>query len=197
MKEDKIMISFTKKNRTQNNANNDYNNNTDNYNGYTDYSSEYVNNDFGEEVEETPAEYTEPTIVDKKPEEDLMQSKIKLIKFSTPAEREKVAECLKDGCAVIFELTDLDRSDWFRVIDYIQGALFMLGGTISRFSENSLVAAPKNFDVSKIELDEEPEEEEETEETEETEDTEKVPTERKSEEPEELEELEELEDLDE
>ena len=61
---------------------------------------------------------------------------------------------------MIFDLDGLDRSDWYRVIDYIQGANFVLGGTISRFSENSLIAAPKNFDVSKLELDDLDEEEE-------------------------------------
>ena len=174
MKEDKTMISFTKKNRAQNNPEPTYNAN-DSYNGYSDYSSDYVSSDFGDEVNnESPAEYTEPTLVDKKPEEDLSKSTIKLINFTTPADREKVAEALKDGCAVIFDLTDLDRSDWFRVIDYIQGVIFMIGGTISRFSENSLVAAPKNFDVSKIEEEElsseESEEETESDEKEQSED---------------------------
>lgn len=161
------MISFTKKNKNpqDNDQNNGYG--ADGYTGYTDYSSDYVGGDFGEPVEdETPADYTEPGVVDQKPEQDLSKSSIKLMKFTTPAEREKVAECLKDGCAVIFELTEIDRSDWFRVIDYIQGAIFMIGGTISRFSEYSLIAAPKNFDVSKLELDQ-AEEETEAEEAEE------------------------------
>lgn len=175
MKEDKTMISFTKKNRSQNTPESDYNGN-DSYNGYSDYSSDYVSSDFGDEVnEEAPAEYTEPTLVDKKPEEDL-KSTIKLINFTTPADREKVAEALKDGCAVILDLTDLDRSDWFRVIDYIQGAIFMIGGTISRFSENALVAAPKNFDVSKIEEEELSSDESE----EETEPDEKAPAEEET-----------------
>ena len=103
------MISFTKKNRSQNTPESDYNGN-DSYNGYSDYSSDYVSSDFGDEVnDEAPAEYTEPTLVDKKPEEDLSKSTIKLINFTTPADREKVAEALKDGCAVILDLTDLTR----------------------------------------------------------------------------------------
>ena len=153
------MISFTRKNRPQNNAESGYGA-SDGYNGYSDYSSDYVGSDFGEEVGDATAEYTEPGVVDHK-EDDLSKSSIKLIKFTTPAEREKVAECLLEGCAVIFELTDIDRSDWFRIIDYIQGAIFMIGGTISRFSEYALIAAPKNFDVSRLELDDAMEEEEE------------------------------------
>lgn len=145
------MISFTRKNK-QNDANTDYNAADTGYAGYSDYGSDYVGGDFGEPTDET-AEYTEPGAVDPKPEKDLGKSTIKLMKFTTPAEREQVAECLKNGYAVIFELDAIDRSDWFRVIDYIQGAIYMIGGTISRFSEYALVAAPKNFDVSKLEID--------------------------------------------
>lgn len=157
------MISFMKKNRPEDNADNGYGA-SDGYRGYSDYGSDYVGSDFGEEVGDATAEYTEPGVVDHK-EDDLSKSSIKLMKFTSPAEREKVAECLLEGCAVIFELTDIDRSDWFRVIDYIQGAIFMIGGTISRFSEYALIAAPKNFDVSKLELDDIAEEEETEEET--------------------------------
>lgn len=165
------MISFTKRNKDQGSADNGYGA-ADSYTGYSDYGSDYVSSDFGEEVGDETAAYTEPGVVDQRPEEDLSKSSIKLMKFTSPAEREKVAECLKDGCAVIFELTDIDRADWFRVIDYIQGAIFMIGGTISRFSEYSLVAAPKNFDVSKLELDDAVEAEEEEEEVEEAEEPE-------------------------
>ena len=145
------MLSFTRKNRPQETSDQGYGAG-EGYTGYSDYGSDYVSSDFGEEVGDT-AEYTEPGVVDQKDEQDLSKSSIKLMKFTSPAEREKVAECLMEGCAVIFELTDIDRSDWFRVIDYIQGAIFVMGGTISRFSEYSLVAAPKNFDVSKLELE--------------------------------------------
>lgn len=162
MKEDTDMISFMRKNRPQDNADNGYGA-SEGYTGYSDYGSDYVGSDFGEEVGD-PAEYTEPGVVDRK-EDNLEKSSIKLMKFTTPAEREKVAECLLDGCAVIFELTDIDRSDWFRIIDYIQGAIFMIGGTISRFSEYALIAAPKNFDVSQIELDDLADEEASAEET--------------------------------
>ena len=147
------MISFTKKSNRGAQNPNAYDAG-EGYTGYGDYGSEYTGGDFGEEVEETPAEYTDPGVVDPAPEKDLSKSSIKLMKFTSPAERENVAACLKDGCAVIFDLSEIDRSDWFRVIDYIQGAIFMIGGSISRFSEYSLIAAPENFDVSKLEIDE-------------------------------------------
>ena len=144
------------KKKRQNEEDNGYDNG---YSGFADgYEGDYVGSDFGEEVGET-VPFTEPVAVD--PEPEAPKAAIKLVRFTTPAEREKVAECLRDGSAVIFDLDGLDRSDWYRVIDYIQGANFVLGGTISRFSENSLIEAPKNFDVSKLELDDLAEEEEE------------------------------------
>ena len=139
------MLSFTKKLRPQESGENAYG---AGYAGYSDYGTDYESGDFSDE---STAEFTEPTAVDPRPEAD--KPTIKLMKFTSAAEREQVAECLKSGYAVIFELDQIDRADWFRVIDYIQGAIFMIGGTISRFSEYALIAAPMNFDVSKLELD--------------------------------------------
>ena len=146
------MISFIKKNKGAQDPNNGYGAD-EGYTGYGDYGTEYAGGDFGGEMEEGPAEYTDPGVVDPEPEKDLSKSSIKLMKFTSPAERESVAACLKDGCAVIFDLSEIERDDWFRVIDYIQGAIFMIGGTISRFSEYSQIAAPVYFDVSKLEIE--------------------------------------------
>ena len=139
------MLSFTKKLRPQDDGENAYG---AGYAGYSDYGADYESGDFSDE---STAEFTEPSAVDPSPEAD--KPTIKLLKFTSAAEREQVAECLKSGYAVIFELDQIDRADWFRVIDYIQGAIYMIGGTISRFSEYALIAAPTNFDVSKLELD--------------------------------------------
>ncbi len=141
------MISFTKKLRPQDENENAYGADSG-YSGYAGYGTDYESGDFGDE---STAEFTEPVAVDPKPEAE--KSTIKLMKFTSAAEREQVADCLKNGYAVIFELDAIDRGDWFRVIDYIQGAIYMIGGSISRFSEYALIAAPTNFDVSKLELD--------------------------------------------
>ncbi|MBR2908277.1 MAG: cell division protein SepF [Clostridia bacterium] len=140
------MISFTKKTRPQDENENAYGADTG-YSGYAGYGTDYESGDFSDA---STADFTEPTVVDPKPEAE--KSTIKLMKFTSAAEREQVADCLKSGYAVIFELDAIDRGDWFRVIDYIQGAIYMIGGTISRFSEYALIAAPTNFDVSKLEL---------------------------------------------
>ncbi len=142
------MLSFTKKFRPQDEGENAYGAAGTGYAGYSDYGTDYESGDFSDE---STAEFTEPGVVDPKPEAE--KSTIKLMKFTSAAEREQVAECLKSGYAVIFELDQIDRADWFRVIDYIQGAIYMIGGTISRFSEYALIAAPMSFDVSKLELD--------------------------------------------
>lgn len=163
------MNPFTKKNRQQDDANNVYDRSGTGYT-YDGYNDGYDKNTFDGSMEDTAIDYTEAGTVEAQPERDLSRSTIKLMKFTTPKEREKVVECLRDGCAVIFELNGIDKSDWYRVIDYIQGALFVLGGTISRFSEYSLIAAPENYDISKLEIDDldndedEPDDEEESDE---------------------------------
>ena len=165
------MLSFTKKNRAQDNTDNGYGAADTGYTGFSDFGSEYTGADFGEEVVDETVPYTDPVAVDPRPEPEEKKSTIKMMKFTSPAEREQVADCLKNGYAVIFDLEMIDRGDWSRIIDYVQGAIRMVDGSISRFSEFSLIAAPKSFDVSNLELDDlaSPEAEEELPEEEEAE----------------------------
>ncbi|EHM00749.1 cell division protein SepF [Lentilactobacillus parafarraginis] len=60
-----------------------------------------------------------------------------------------IAQKLLEDSAVIIKLDKLDIKSAERMVDFLNGVLFAIHGTINRLDKNIFICSPKNFKVSK------------------------------------------------
>lgn len=96
---------------------------------------------------------------------------LKLIQPKSHTEATKIADKLKDGCIVLLDISILTKEKALRLVDFLAGVAYVLGGEMIKTNENTIVVAPSGVDISGFIQEEAPVEEapvvEEYEETEE------------------------------
>ncbi len=68
--------------------------------------------------------------------------------YSSAAE---IADFLMNGNTVLLNIEGLTRDVAVRLLDYLSGAVHVLGGVMTKVGKTTIVVAPKNVDVSSIE----------------------------------------------
>ena len=89
---------------------------------------------------------------------------LKVIKPKSNAEGAAIADYLSAGSTVVLNIESLDRMSAIRLIDFLLGAIHVLGGDMKSVTKTTLVFAPRNGGVSDFENVEESEESESVEE---------------------------------
>lgn len=92
---------------------------------------------------------------------------LKVVKPKSYADGPSIADHLSAGSTVVLNIESLDRAGAIRLIDFLMGAVHVLGGDMKSVTKTTLVFAPRNVGVSEFENVEEAEEAEEIEENEE------------------------------
>lgn len=92
---------------------------------------------------------------------------LKVVKPRTHADGPAIADHLAAGSTVVLNIESLDRASSIRLIDFLMGAVHVLGGDMKSVTKTTLVFAPRNVGVSDFEHAPEMEEIEEIEEFEE------------------------------
>ena len=90
---------------------------------------------------------------------------LKVVKPRSHADGPSIADHLSAGSTVVLNIEGLDRASSIRLIDFLMGAIHVLGGNVKNVTKTTLVFAPRNVGVSDFEhVEEEIEEYEEYEE---------------------------------
>jgi cell division inhibitor SepF len=75
-------------------------------------------------------------------------SKVVLVEPRVYAEAQDIAENLKNKRATIVNLQRIDRDQAIRIIDFLSGSVYALGGEIQRVGTNIFLCTPDNVEVS-------------------------------------------------
>ncbi len=75
-------------------------------------------------------------------------SKVVLIEPRVYAEAQDIAEHLKNKRATIVNLQRIDREQGVRIIDFLSGTVYALGGDIQRVGSDIFLCTPDNVEVS-------------------------------------------------
>lgn len=78
----------------------------------------------------------------------LKGSKVVLIEPRVYAEAQDIAEHLKNKRAAIVNLQRIDRDQGVRIIDFLSGTVYALGGDIQRVGNDIFLCTPDNVEVS-------------------------------------------------
>lgn len=131
------------------------------------FDDDYYGNEIKDEYDDMAAE--EDTKAGTKParkEEPMASSiaspekvSIKLVKPIDHGDGAKIADKLMEKNIVVLDISGLDRAEMIRLIDFLAGGIYVLGGEMIRTNRNTIVVAPKGVDITGF-ANEESEEEE-------------------------------------
>jgi cell division inhibitor SepF len=89
-------------------------------------------------------------------DKQIVKSKITTIKPKDFNGAQIVADCLRDKIPVIVNFEETDINDARRIIDFISGTTYAVGGKIKQVSQKVFICAPDNVTVSSSEEDKKP-----------------------------------------
>ena len=76
---------------------------------------------------------------------------LKIMNPKSYADAEEVAGYLMNGSTVLLNIENMAREQAVRLLDYLKGATYVVGGLMTKVGKTTIVVAPKNVDVSSIE----------------------------------------------
>ncbi|MBR3893954.1 MAG: cell division protein SepF [Clostridia bacterium] len=82
---------------------------------------------------------------------------VKLLQPKTHTEGTKIADKLKEGCIVILDISNLSKDKAHRLVDFLAGVAYVLGGEMIMTNKSTIVVSPAGVDISGFAPDETPE----------------------------------------
>ena len=101
-----------------------------------------------DDVMQTPAAPAEPVVA---PSFTANPVSLKIVTPKVYDDAREITEFLMNGNTVLLNMDGISRDVAVRVIDYLKGAIQVVGGMMTKVGKTTLVVAPKNVDVSSIE----------------------------------------------
>ncbi|WP_268913784.1 cell division protein SepF [Lentilactobacillus sp. SPB1-3] len=105
-------------------------------------------NFFGVDDEPQKIQQSRNNVVPMAPKEPMKSELV----VSTPvnySETDEIAEKLMNGVAVIVKFNKLDAKSAARMVDFLNGIVFAINGSITRLEQDIFICTPANFKVSK------------------------------------------------
>ena len=98
---------------------------------------------------ETPITQQPPrNVVSLQAANSLKNSKVVIVEPRVYAEAQDISEHLKNKRAIIVNLQRIDREAGIRIIDFLSGTVYALGGDIQRIGTDIFLCTPENVEVS-------------------------------------------------
>ena len=73
---------------------------------------------------------------------------LKLLQPKTHTEATKIADKLKEGCIVLLDISNLTKDQARRLVDFLAGVAYVLGGEMVKTNRNTIVVAPAGVDIT-------------------------------------------------
>ena len=105
------------------------------------YSDEVVEDSFASDVQPVPAE------------PEAFAPAAPALKIVNPKEYKdavEIANLLINGNTILLNIESIAKEQAIRLLDYLNGAVHVAGGIMTKVSKTTIVIAPKNVDVSSI-----------------------------------------------
>ena len=80
------------------------------------------------------------------------------LKLLQPKSHTKIADKLKEGCIVLLDISNLSKDKACRLVDFLAGVAYVLGGEMIKTNKSTIVVSPAGVDISGFAPDEAAEE---------------------------------------
>ena len=82
---------------------------------------------------------------------------LKLLQPKSHTEATKIADKLKEGCIVLLDISHLTKDQAHRLVDFLAGVAYVLGGEMIKTNKSTIVVSPAGVDISSFAADAEEE----------------------------------------
>ena len=123
--------------------------NTDTYDGYSEEEKDFGNDGFGYE-DETVDSFADQNAADPEPFAPAAPA-LKIVNPKEYKDAVEIANLLINGNTILLNIESIAKEQAIRLLDYLNGAVHVAGGIMTKVSKTTIVIAPKNVDVSSIE----------------------------------------------
>lgn len=79
---------------------------------------------------------------------------LKLLQPQSHTEAVKIADKLKEGCIVLLDISKLTKEKALRLVDFLAGVAYVLGGEMIKTNKNTIVVSPAGVDISSFATEE-------------------------------------------
>ncbi len=73
---------------------------------------------------------------------------LKLLQPKSHTEAVKIADKLKEGCIVLLDISHLSKDQAHRLIDFLAGVAYVLGGEMIKTNKSTIVVSPSGVDIT-------------------------------------------------
>ena len=126
---------------------------TENYDEYTEDEKDFGNDGYGYADDAMANDFaSDPQPVPVEPE--AFAPAAPALKIVNPKEYKdavEIANLLINGNTILLNIENIAKDQAIRLLDYLNGAVHVAGGIMTKVSKTTIVIAPKNVDVSSIE----------------------------------------------
>ena len=126
---------------------------TENYDEYTEDEKDFGNDGYGYADDTMTNDFApDPQPVPVEPE--AFAPAAPALKIVNPKEYKdavEIANLLINGNTILLNIESIAKDQAIRLLDYLNGAVHVAGGIMTKVSKTTIVIAPKNVDVSSIE----------------------------------------------
>ncbi len=119
-----------------------------------DYNELYTNPDFPGAVEAEDSNNVVSALDNparKEPElhaATVEKVSLKLLQPKSHIEAARIADRLKEGCIVLLDISQLTKDQAHRLVDFLSGVAYVIGGEMIKTNKSTIVIAPAGVDVS-------------------------------------------------
>ena len=75
------------------------------------------------------------------------------LKIMTPhstADAVAVADLLKEGSIVLLDISNLEKDQAFRLVDFLAGVAYVIGGEMTKTNRNTIIISPAGVDIAGV-----------------------------------------------
>ncbi len=76
---------------------------------------------------------------------------LKIVAPKAYEDAKEITDFLMNGNTVLLNMDSIERDVAVRILDYLKGAIQVVGGMMTKAGKTTIVVAPKNVDISSIE----------------------------------------------
>ncbi len=121
----------------------------DSYDNDFDRGDDYEEDGIVEDLDSSPTATSQQAAPAKRPTKSAISgNRLKVLKPRSYADASSIVDYLVDGYTVVLNIEEMERTDIIRLMDYLGGALDVLGGDMRRVSGTTLVCSPQSVSMS-------------------------------------------------
>jgi cell division inhibitor SepF len=113
-----------------------------------EYEDEFEEETYNEEEEITPSHTKKGKANVVSLQSIQQQVKVVLVEPRVYAEAQDIADQLKNRRAVVMNLQRIPHDQAKRIVDFLSGTVYAIGGDIQKLGPNTFLCTPENVDVS-------------------------------------------------